>query len=163
MHHEQSLWSLRAKNGIARVDRLVEQVITRPPYNDTRLLFWIVDNCSAHRGCKAAQTLARSVSAVDAGPRTCLRQLVETGRNLLLHRAPQGSIPERPFRTWKHWQNDCSIFSTTGNQRLSRLNRNSLAKILPNCSQNSKISRRHNQEIRDRVNETMYEGPYHPS
>jgi len=55
------------------------------------------------------------------------------------------------------------VLSPTGNQRLSRLNGNSLAKILPNCSQNSKINRRHSQEIRDRMNETMYEGPYHPS
>jgi hypothetical protein len=38
--------------------------MTRPPYNDARRVFWIVDNCSAHRGSKAvercgASTLAR--------------------------------------------------------------------------------------------------------
>jgi len=31
--------------------------MTRPPYNDARRVFWIVDNCSSHRGVKAAQRL----------------------------------------------------------------------------------------------------------
>jgi hypothetical protein len=31
--------------------------MTRPPYNDARRVFWIVDNCSAHRGVKAAERL----------------------------------------------------------------------------------------------------------
>ena len=44
------------KNGIGPFDRLVE-VMTRPPYNDARRVFWIVDNCSAHRGTRAVQRL----------------------------------------------------------------------------------------------------------
>ena len=31
--------------------------MTRPPYNDARRVFWIVDNCSAHRGARAVQRL----------------------------------------------------------------------------------------------------------
>jgi DDE superfamily endonuclease len=31
--------------------------MTRPPYNDARRVFWIVDNCSSHRGVKAAERL----------------------------------------------------------------------------------------------------------
>jgi len=31
--------------------------MTRPPYNDARRLFWIVDNCSAHRGVRAVERL----------------------------------------------------------------------------------------------------------
>jgi len=31
--------------------------MTRPPYNDARRVFWIVDNCSAHRGLKAIERL----------------------------------------------------------------------------------------------------------
>jgi hypothetical protein len=74
---------------------LVEQVMTRPPCNDARGVFSIGDHCSAHRGSKAAQRLR------DQDPRLTLvhapvhRQLVESGRNLLLCRAMQGSIPER--------------------------------------------------------------------
>jgi len=31
--------------------------MTRPPYNDARYVFWIVDNCSSHRGIKAVERL----------------------------------------------------------------------------------------------------------
>jgi hypothetical protein len=31
--------------------------MTRPPYNDARRVFWIVDNCSAHRGANAIARL----------------------------------------------------------------------------------------------------------
>ena len=30
---------------------------TRPPYDEARRVFWIVDNCPAHRGSKAVQRL----------------------------------------------------------------------------------------------------------
>ena len=31
--------------------------MTRPPYHDARRVFWIVDNCSAHRGDRAVARL----------------------------------------------------------------------------------------------------------
>ncbi len=31
--------------------------MTRPPYNEARRVFWIVDNCSAHRGARAVERL----------------------------------------------------------------------------------------------------------
>jgi hypothetical protein len=57
VHHARIFGRCETKNGIAPFDRLVEQVMTRPPYNDARRVFWIVDNCSAHRGLKAAERL----------------------------------------------------------------------------------------------------------
>ena len=43
---------------IAPFDRLVEeQVIPRPPYKEARRVFWIVDNCSVHRGIRAVERL----------------------------------------------------------------------------------------------------------
>ena len=57
VHHARVFGRCEAKNGIAPLDRLVEQVMTRPPYNDARRVFWIVDNCSAHRGVRAVQRL----------------------------------------------------------------------------------------------------------
>ena len=57
VHHARVFGRCEAKNGIAPFDRLVEQVMTRPPYNDARRVFWIVDNCSAHRGIRAVQRL----------------------------------------------------------------------------------------------------------
>jgi hypothetical protein len=53
----ESSVAAKPKNGIEPFDRLVEQVMTRPPYNDARRVFWIVDNCSAHRGIRAVERL----------------------------------------------------------------------------------------------------------
>jgi len=36
--------------GLRPFGRLVEQVMSRPPYHDARRVFWIVDNGSSHRG-----------------------------------------------------------------------------------------------------------------
>lgn len=57
VHHARIFGRCEAKNGIDPFDRLVEQVMTRPPYDQARRVFWIVDNCSAHRGAKAVQRL----------------------------------------------------------------------------------------------------------
>jgi hypothetical protein len=57
VHHARIFGRCEANNGITPFDRLVEQVMTRPPYNDARRVFWIVDNCSAHRGIKAVDRL----------------------------------------------------------------------------------------------------------
>ena len=45
------------KSGIATFDRLVGQVMTAPPYNEARRVFWIVDNGSSHRGPKSVLRL----------------------------------------------------------------------------------------------------------
>ena len=57
VHHARIFGRCAANNGIAPFGRLVEQVMTRPPYNDARRVFWIVDNCSAHRGARAVERL----------------------------------------------------------------------------------------------------------
>jgi hypothetical protein len=57
VHHARIFGRCESKNGIVPFDRLVEQVMTRPPYNDARRVFWIVDNCSVHRGAKAVERL----------------------------------------------------------------------------------------------------------
>ena len=57
VHNARIFGRCEAKNGIDPFDRLVEQVMTRPPYDDARRVFWIVDNCSAHRGAKAVERL----------------------------------------------------------------------------------------------------------
>ena len=45
------------KSGIASFGRLVDQVMTQPPYRDARQVFWIVDNGSSHRGPKSVARL----------------------------------------------------------------------------------------------------------
>jgi hypothetical protein len=69
VHHARVFGCCEIKNGIAPFDRLVEQVMTRPPYDDARRVFWIVDNCSAHLGSKAVQRLQTRFSSTGTGPR----------------------------------------------------------------------------------------------
>ena len=47
------------KSGIASFGRLVDQVMTQPPYRDARQVFWIVDNGSSHRGPKSTARLKK--------------------------------------------------------------------------------------------------------
>jgi len=67
VHHARIFGRSESKNGIAPFDRLVEQVMTRPPYNDARRVFWIVDNCSAHRGLKAVERLRNRYPRLTSG------------------------------------------------------------------------------------------------
>jgi len=57
VHRAKIFGRCEARTGIAPFDRLVDQVMTRPPYNDARRVFWIVDNGSSHRGLAAVQRL----------------------------------------------------------------------------------------------------------
>jgi CheY-like chemotaxis protein len=52
----------RAKDGMAPVERLVSEVMNQEPYKSARRVFWIMDNCSAHRGQKA------SIASAPNGP-----------------------------------------------------------------------------------------------
>jgi hypothetical protein len=57
VHHARIFGRCEITTGIAPFDRLVEQVMTRPPYNDARRVFWIVDNGSSHRGAASVLRL----------------------------------------------------------------------------------------------------------
>ena len=57
VHRAKVFGRCERRSGIAPFDRLVDQVMTRPPYNDARRVFWIVDNGSSHRGLAAVQRL----------------------------------------------------------------------------------------------------------
>jgi len=45
------------KTGIIPFERLVDQVMTLPPYNEARRVFWIMDNGSSHRGVACVKRL----------------------------------------------------------------------------------------------------------
>lgn len=47
------------RSGIVHFDRLVSDVMSRPPYNRASRVFWIVDNASVHRGQSCADRFAR--------------------------------------------------------------------------------------------------------
>jgi hypothetical protein len=54
VHRAKVFGRCESKNGIAAVDRLVGEVMSQEPYQSARRVFWIMDNCSAHRGQRAA-------------------------------------------------------------------------------------------------------------
>jgi hypothetical protein len=54
VHRAKVFGRCESQNGIAPVGRLVSQVMGQEPYKSARRVFWIMDNCSAHRGQKAA-------------------------------------------------------------------------------------------------------------
>jgi hypothetical protein len=57
VHHARVFGRCEATTGIAPFHRLVEQVMTRPPYNDAQRVFWIVDNGTSHRGESSVKRL----------------------------------------------------------------------------------------------------------
>jgi hypothetical protein len=57
VHRAKVFGRCEVKNGMAPVDRLVSEVMGQEPYKSARRVFWIMDNCSVHRGQKAAKRL----------------------------------------------------------------------------------------------------------
>jgi hypothetical protein len=57
VHRARVFGRCEVKSGIAPVDRLVGEVMGQEPYKSARRVFWIMENCSAHRGQKAANRL----------------------------------------------------------------------------------------------------------
>jgi hypothetical protein len=57
VHRAKLFGPCENKNGIAPTDRLVAEVMRHEPYKSAKRVFWIMDNCSAHRGQKAVQRI----------------------------------------------------------------------------------------------------------
>ena len=57
VHRAKLFGRCEPKTTMAAVDRLVAQVMSSEPYRSARRVFWISDNCSSHRGEKAAARL----------------------------------------------------------------------------------------------------------
>src|SRR6516165_10921092 len=57
VHRARLFGRCEVKSGIAPVDRLVGEVMGKSLINSARRVFWIMDNCSAHRGQKAVNRL----------------------------------------------------------------------------------------------------------
>ena len=53
VHRAKIFGRCEIKHGMAPVERLVSDVMNQEPYKSARRVFWIMDNCSAHRGQKA--------------------------------------------------------------------------------------------------------------
>jgi len=57
VHRAKVFGRCEKKSGMAPVDRLIGEVMSREPYKSARRVFWIMDNCSAHRGQRAVDRL----------------------------------------------------------------------------------------------------------
>ena len=57
VHRAKLFGRCENKSGIAPTHRLMAEVMTQEPYQSAHRVFWIMDNCSAHRGQKAAQRI----------------------------------------------------------------------------------------------------------
>ena len=57
VHRAKLFGRCEKKTGIAPTDRLMAEVMSQQPDRSAKRVFWIMDNCSAHRGQKAAQRI----------------------------------------------------------------------------------------------------------
>jgi transposase len=57
VHRAKLFGRCEVKSGIAPTHRLIAEVMSQEPYQSANRVFWIMDNCSAHRGQKAVQRL----------------------------------------------------------------------------------------------------------
>jgi len=57
VHRAKLFGHCEKKSGIAPTDRLIAEVMRREPYKSAKRVFWIMDNCSAHRGQKAVDRI----------------------------------------------------------------------------------------------------------
>ena len=62
VHRAKVLGRCEQHSGIEPFNRLVDQVMTQPPYNRARRVFWIVDNGPSHRGAGSVARLQNKFS-----------------------------------------------------------------------------------------------------
>ncbi len=62
VHRAKLFGRCEPKTGIEPFDRLVDQVMSQPPYDQARRVFWIVDNGSSHRGQRSIARLKQKHS-----------------------------------------------------------------------------------------------------
>jgi hypothetical protein len=94
VHRAKVFGRCELQNGIAPVDRLVGEVMSQEPYKSARRVFWIMDNCSAHRGQRAVEPLPPPMAECHPHPHPEPCQLAQPGRDLLLDRPTKGPYPE---------------------------------------------------------------------
>ena len=60
VHRAKVFGRCEATTGIAPFERLVGQVMSQPPYNSARRVFWVMDNGSSHRGEASVRRLTQA-------------------------------------------------------------------------------------------------------
>jgi hypothetical protein len=95
VHRARVFGRCEVKSGIAPVDRLVGELMGQEPYKSARRVFWIMDNCSAHRGQKAVNRLRDKWPNVILIHTPVHASWLEPGRNLFLDRSEKGPHAQR--------------------------------------------------------------------
>lgn len=60
VHRAKVFGRCEVATGIAAFARLVDQVMSQPPYNEARRVFWVMDNGSSHRGERSVRRLTQA-------------------------------------------------------------------------------------------------------
>lgn len=60
VHRAKVFGRCEAATGMAPFGRLVDQVMSQPPYNEARRVFWVMDNGSSHRGESSIRRLTQA-------------------------------------------------------------------------------------------------------
>jgi DDE superfamily endonuclease len=60
VHRAKVFGRCESTTGIAPFQRLVDQVMSQPPYENARRVFWIMDNGSSHRGEASVRRLTKT-------------------------------------------------------------------------------------------------------
>jgi len=60
VHRAKVFGRCEATTGIAPFERLVDQVMSQPPYDTARRVFWVMDNGSSHRGQASVLRLTKA-------------------------------------------------------------------------------------------------------
>ena len=60
VYKRQVFGRCEATTGIAPFERLVDQVMSQPPYDTARRVFWVMDNGSSHRGEASVRRLTNA-------------------------------------------------------------------------------------------------------
>jgi hypothetical protein len=66
VHQAKVFGRCEPATGIAPFGRLVDQVMSQPPYNQARTVFWIMDNGSSHRGQTCIERLRHTYPRIVA-------------------------------------------------------------------------------------------------
>ena len=118
VHHAKVFGHCEVKNGIAPSERLVSDVMNQEPYKSARRVFWIMDNCSAHRGQKAVDRfrakwpnaiLVHTLPSTPVGlirsksiSRSCRGRSSRPTTSLLLSNLSSDSLPSRLTMSRRH-------------------------------------------------------------
>ena len=60
VHRAKVFGRCEAATGIAPFERVVDQVMSQPPYDTARRVFWVTDNGSSHRGQASVRRLTQA-------------------------------------------------------------------------------------------------------